>query len=144
MLTLSLVGPRAKLLIGRFDLDRDGYFSARETQLFQDELKKELEGGLLLRCPSIERLKPIDIKYKSSQKNSRTLLFAGLLTYILPDECASLVFESTLGAQRKGLEELKVQLSAYPPIRIAGKQRTSFQLMPGPTSVITVPLAEEF
>lgn len=144
MLTLSLVGPRATHIISRFDLNRDGQFSERETLLFQRELKNELEGGLFLRCVGSQPIKPTEIQYKSSQKDRRTLLFAGLFTYTLPNECAHLIFEAAAGAQRKGLEALKVQLSAYPPIQIGGAQRMSFELMPGSASVVRVPMTKEF
>ena len=138
MLTLSLVGPRANLITARFDLNRDGEFSNQETSLFAKELTQEMLGGLELSCVPNQALRPQDIQYKANQKNARSIVVAGLMKFALTKPCATLTISSRRGAQRKGLENIKLLLSAYPPTRLDGEHRIQFELKPSESKQISV------
>lgn len=138
MFTLSLVGPRANLITARFDLNRDGQFSNQETRLFAKELNKEMLGGLQLSCVPAHPLSAKDIQYKANQKNPRSVVVAGLMKFSLGQQCPQLTISSPRGAQRKGLENLKVLLSAYPPVTLDDTNRIQFELKPGESKQILV------
>ena len=131
MFTLSLVGPRAKLISARFDLNRDGKFSSQETDLIAQELQKELLGGIELKCHVNQVLRSTETLYKAHQNRGRSLVLAALITYPLLKSCSPLTFRVRPNAQRKGLEQLKLRLNAYPPLRLDEAQYVEFQLMPG-------------
>lgn len=138
MLTLSLVGPRANLISARFDLNRDGEFSNRETSLFTKELHKEMIGGLEIYCSPNKPLVAQDVKYKANQKNRRSIVVAGLMQFVLEKPCSALTLVSRKGNQRKGLETLKVMLSAYPPLTLDDAPRVQFELKPGKSQQLSL------
>jgi hypothetical protein len=142
MFTLSLVGPRARLLTARFDLNRDGKFSARETDLFAQELKKEMLGGLELRCTPNHIVHGAKVRYKANQKSERAVTVAALITYALPNSCSTLTVSAREQAQRKGLETLKLLLNAYPPLRLNQSSRFQFELKPGDAQHILVSVSQ--
>ena len=138
MMTLNLVGPRATLITARFDLDRNGRFSNREASLFGEELSKEMLGGLELHCGSEDRLQVTDVQYKANQKNQRSIVVAALMKFSLSQPCSTLTLSARTGAQRKGLESVKLVLSAYPPLMLNDARRLQFELRPGQSKQILV------
>jgi hypothetical protein len=138
MFTLSLVGPRAKMISARFDLNRDGDFSSQETELIAQELQKEMLGGMELQCHPTQSLRSTKTLYKAHKKGGRSLVVAALITYPLPETCSPLIFGVRPGSQRKGLEHIKLRLNAYPPLSLDQAQYVEFQLMPGDSKQILV------
>ena len=130
MFTLSLVGPRANLITARFDLNRDGQFSNQENRFIAKEFNKEMLGGLQVSCVPDQPVSATDIQYKANQKNARSIVVAGLMKFSLGLQCPKLTISSPRGAQRKGLENLKVLLSAYPPVTLDDTHRIQFELTP--------------